>query len=215
MLITEKQLRELIREVIISENLQNEELLEEGFFKNALVALGVTAAALNPVKAGERPAIERLANTFYSSIPENCPSPIDEWWNNDISIEDYLDSVYDGEESVESYVKFFITLAMKDKELYETIKKIYERSSEETLPSDMDLKDMYYNPILKTKTFQNSIPDLKAWTFLRSYLIHRGQQAISQNDVSIFDRGLRQLKERSESFKRSRFNTEFVKYNVH
>lgn len=214
MLITEKQLRELIREVIISENLQNEELLEEGFFKNALVALGLTAAALNPVKAGERPAIERLANTFYSSIPENCPSPIDEWWNNDISIEDYLDSVYEGEESVESYVKFFITLAMKDKELYEIIKKIYERSSEETLPSDMVLKDMLYSPISKTKRFMNSIPDLKAWTFLRSYLIQHGQQAIKQNDASIFDRAIRQLKERSESFKRSRFNAEFVKYNV-
>ena len=217
MIITESELRRIIRQEILNESLSinsSEELLEEGFFKNALMALGLTAMALNPVKAKADTSIESVANNFYSSIPENCPSPIDEWWNNDISVEDYLDNVYEGEESIESYVKFFIVLAMKDKDLLESITKIYARSNEKDLPSDMVLKDMYYSPILKTKTFQNSNPDLKAWTFLRGYLIHHGQQAIRSDDASIFDRAIRQLKERSESFKRSRFNTEFVKYNV-
>ena len=114
MIITESELRRIIRQEILNESLfinSSEELLEEGFFKNALMALGLTAMALNPAKAKADTSIESVANNFYSSIPENCPSPDAEWWSNDIRVEDHLDSD-EGGESVESYVKFFIVLVI-------------------------------------------------------------------------------------------------------
>lgn len=208
MIITESELRRIIRQEILNESLfinSSEELLEEGFFKNALMALGLTAMALNPAKAKADTSIESVANNFYSSIPENCPSPDAEWWSNDIRVEDHLDSD-EGGESVESYVKFFIVLAMKDKNLHESITKMLATSNEKDLPSDMFMKDMYYNPILKTKTFQNSNPDLKAWTFLRSYLIHHGQQATNNNDENIFKSALKQLLERLASSRTNQTN---------
>lgn len=203
MIITESELRRIIRQEILNESLSmnsSEELLEEGFFKDALMALGLTAMVLNPVKAKADTSTERESNTpiesvaddLFNQIPKNCPSSDSEWWSNDIRVEDHLDSDK-GEESVESYVKFLITLTMQDKNLHESIIKMIETSNEEDLPSDMVFKDMYYNPILKTKTFQNSNLDLNVWEYLKKYLEHHAGQATNNNDENILKNAIRKL----------------------
>ena len=68
-----------------------------------------------------------------------------------------------------------------------------ETSNEEDLPSDMVFKDMYYNPISKTKTFQNSKLDLNVWKYLFEYLEHHGRQADNNNDENILKNAIRKL----------------------
>lgn len=97
MLISESELRRIIRQEILNESLfiynSEEDLLEEGIkekLSTILYGLGLTAAMINPIvkhaKAEgidfSRPkAIEILADSFTDGIPKTCPDHRDSWWN--------------------------------------------------------------------------------------------------------------------------------------
>ena len=97
MIITESELRRIIRQEILNEslsiNISEEELLEEGIkdkLGRMLSSLGIAAIMFNPIfkhaKAEgidfQNPkSIEILADSFADGVPEICPDDQDSWWN--------------------------------------------------------------------------------------------------------------------------------------
>lgn len=211
MIISESELRRIIRQEILNESLfidnSEEELLEEGIkdkLQSVLFALGLSASmASSMVKQaqGQEPAqiVSSVVDNIFKNIPDECPA-LDNmsWWRtgeNIQGIEDYLADVYEGNDSTENYVKFFIVSAMKDQRLHSGIMRIYENP--ELIPQDMLNKDTDYNPEFE-KNYRFTSPEQKAWLYIKRVLIQAGKKSIQANDTSIFDRAIQDLRERAD-----------------
>ena len=78
--------------------------------------MGLTASLASSVVSkahAQDPAevVSSVVDDIFSKIPSTCPASDDKsWWRSGEAmpgIEDYLADVYEGNDSVENYVKFF------------------------------------------------------------------------------------------------------------